>query len=115
MIYTKEINSSDYSVDGQCELIENMLGLPEHSVWDMCYTIEFGVSEYVNATFFHEAEGGDVSEARIISASYVIKYYDSWFEYRHGYLKIPIDAKHYSALEKYLPEDDKFYLSLADE
>lgn len=111
MWYEREFKLSDYSFDATKD-IEKYLGLPDGSIWDIAFSVEFGVSEYINATFHHEAEGGDMSEAKLTKASYVVKYYDNWYVHKFGYLVIDIPNDKLKVMEQYLPSDDKFYWDL---
>jgi hypothetical protein len=112
MWYQRSFTSSDWSDGSEHEEIEVMLGLPEGAIWNMKYTVEFGVSEHINATFHHEAEGGDISEAKIVGVEYIVKYVHGWNPDEYGFLTVTVSAEQFPLFEKYLPDSDKFYYGL---
>ena len=113
MKYVKKFKASDYS-DCDFTEIENFLGYVPHCIWDIEYTVEYSVSDYIPATFHQEAEGGEISEVELIDVVVLIKFVDTVYGDTGRLLPLLLPEYLVKRFDKYLPQNDEFYLKLAD-
>lgn len=115
MRYTKKFMASDYSGCDESTEIEDLLGYAKNSIWDIEYTVQYSVSAYESATFYQEAEGGDMSPVELLDVVVLIKFVDSVYGHTDNFLRLPvIESIMLKEFEKYLPVDDEFYLKLSE-
>lgn len=117
MRYTKKFMASDYSGCHQFTEIEGYLGYAKNSIWDIEYTVQYSISAYASATFYQEAEGGDMSPVELLDVVVLINYVDSVYGCTDNFLRLPVTESSIMLKEfeeKYLPVDDEFYLKLSE-